>query len=477
MMVPRSYRHGMKDQPEQLPSSTKRSKTGIEGESGSQDTNHRSHALRLLQGTDISRGTPTESRVIATQPESRPTWTREGRADLRSARIAIKGSARRSNVLDYARHVDTCATGESIAQEGMFETVRTMGFAEDSHPRGKDIKRNRRRPIPPSKSSPRSWELLQAPFSMLTEEDGEIVFNEDIHLTLSSLPSSSDMSIGSLELDDSLSSSPSTFSLSSPSRRRSRRILSSSPSFSEDCGVQHPLSESAITGTVVDPTPLPLIALQAKTIPQRLRAASFISSNLTASVRVLKSAARSFGELTASLSQQDAFLTRSILSISPQFTDERRPTYVNEQNIADPALRRYLNPTTLSPAELHIHHDHAQRQAAKSKCTASIQLQMYERVEPHNKDGATAPPVFCPGSRQSEAGFTDVPAGPSGPRPREPRENSAFLRVIVLEMNMRKAGKLNEASPGRARIWLPPRQSPKDFGLRDARERWGEPLT
>ena len=47
----------------------------------------------------------------------------------------------------------------------------------------------------------------------------------------------------------------------------------------------------------------------------------------------------------------------------------------------------------------------------------------------------------------------------SHPRQREPRENSNFLRVIVLEMNMRKVGKLSDASPGRARLWLPARQA------------------
>ena len=46
----------------------------------------------------------------------------------------------------------------------------------------------------------------------------------------------------------------------------------------------------------------------------------------------------------------------------------------------------------------------------------------------------------------------------SSPRQREPRENSDFLRVIVLEMNMRKVGKLSDTSPGRARLWLPARQ-------------------
>jgi hypothetical protein len=43
------------------------------------------------------------------------------------------------------------------------------------------------------------------------------------------------------------------------------------------------------------------------------------------------------------------------------------------------------------------------------------------------------------------------------PRQREARENPDFLRVIVLEMNMRKSGKLNKTGAGRARFALPAR--------------------
>jgi len=45
-----------------------------------------------------------------------------------------------------------------------------------------------------------------------------------------------------------------------------------------------------------------------------------------------------------------------------------------------------------------------------------------------------------------------------GRQQREPRENSDFLRVIVLEMNMRRVGKLDGKAAGRARVWLPPRK-------------------
>ena len=54
---------------------------------------------------------------------------------------------------------------------------------------------------------------------------------------------------------------------------------------------------------------------------------------------------------------------------------------------------------------------------------------------------------------QSEAGR--ALAGATGVRQREVRENGDFLRVVVLEMNMRREGKLEM---GRAKIWLPPRQ-------------------
>ena len=66
----------------------------------------------------------------------------------------------------------------------------------------------------------------------------------------------------------------------------------------------------------------------------------------------------------------------------------------------------------------------------------------------------------------------------SSPRQREPRENCDFLRVIVLEMNMRKVGKLGEGIAGRARLWLPARQVGKvgageEEEGRDAGERSG----
>ncbi len=130
--------------------------------------------------------------------------------------------------------------------------------------------------------------------------------------------------------------------------------------------------------------------------------------------------------------QRDEFLTRSILSISPQFTDERRP--VLTEDIPDPAVRRYLNPITASPSEL-FYHDHSARRASNDRCTASIQLQTYKRPSTHSKN-ATVPPVFKRSAKDASKSESLIVAY-SASRQREPRENSDFLRVIVLEMNMR----------------------------------------
>jgi len=65
-----------------------------------------------------------------------------------------------------------------------------------------------------------------------------------------------------------------------------------------------------------------------------------------------------------------------------------------------------------------------------------------------SKPVSTSPPAA--------AALCQVDEGMSRPR-REPRENCDFLRVCVLEMRMRRAGKLEAGVAGRARFWLPPR--------------------
>lgn len=57
------------------------------------------------------------------------------------------------------------------------------------------------------------------------------------------------------------------------------------------------------------------------------------------------------------------------------------------------------------------------------------------------------------------AAAAEEPFSTPSPRQRESRENSDFLRVIVLEMNMRRSGRLEDGVPGKARMALPARQS------------------
>jgi hypothetical protein len=56
-------------------------------------------------------------------------------------------------------------------------------------------------------------------------------------------------------------------------------------------------------------------------------------------------------------------------------------------------------------------------------------------------------------------------------RQREPRENSDWLRILVLEMNMRRSGKFSEEAVSHARVALPPRKV-DDKCVQNGRSRW-----
>jgi len=194
-------------------------------------------------------------------------------------------------------------------------------------------------------------------------------------------------------------------------------------------------------------------------VPRRNKSA--FKSNLTASLRALKSAAMSFSTLTTPYLAPDDFLTRSIITIDPKipFTDERRPRL---EDTPTPALRRYLNPTTNAPIEAHV--PSALTQMSTAKCTASIQMQTYKVSRPGK---GSSPAVI---SRRTQSTTEDdliMTAGPVA-RQRDMRENSDFIRIAVMEMAMRKKGKLDDQKPGRARWALPPRQAPtKPYEIRE----------
>jgi hypothetical protein len=130
--------------------------------------------------------------------------------------------------------------------------------------------------------------------------------------------------------------------------------------------------------------------------------------------------------------------------------------------VPDPALRRYLNPTQgVQPPPLSLDDFSSQVQQALAQPTSKddepalmIQMQTYSRSRRRQK-----------GSKNVTHGNLDrgeaAVLGQSllAVRQREPRENSDFLRVVVLELNMRRTGKLDMKSPGRARVWLPARRN------------------
>lgn len=284
--------------------------------------------------------------------------------------------------------------------------------------------------------------------------------NESEMETPFSVRSTSSESVPSLEADlgSPLSAPfpPTPGSQKSPSERRQLRY-----SHTEDCAFDHPLLETEdecelveldnhVESVMQDAAPANRSA-SSGSFP-RLR--SSFKSNLTASLRAIKSAAQSVSTFATPSVQPEDFLTRSLFTITPELTDDRRPPPM--QDPPSPALRRYLNPTPVSPAEMCVYHDHPHDPTESSHaCAVSIQMQTYRRSRGrgHKRNH------FHVVSQGRDQLSTFDPEVPPMSRQREPRENSDFLRMVVLEMNMRRSGKLREDIPTRARIWLPPRKS------------------
>ncbi|KAI1323161.1 hypothetical protein F5Y16DRAFT_353253 [Xylariaceae sp. FL0255] len=174
---------------------------------------------------------------------------------------------------------------------------------------------------------------------------------------------------------------------------------------------------------------------------------SVFKSNLTASLRALRSAARSLSTFTASSIPPEDLLTRSLLTIDPRvpFTDERRPPVLEEE--PSEAMRRYLNPTgSLGPE--------SRGSPSIRSYTASIQMQTYKVQRSRG-----VPRIPRPTSQTANVNKSTVVLPPTGPRQREMRENSDFIRIALMEHLMRKHGKFDEQREGHARWLLPPRKA------------------
>lgn len=191
-------------------------------------------------------------------------------------------------------------------------------------------------------------------------------------------------------------------------------------------------------------------------------------SNLTASLRALRSAARSLSTFTASSVPPEDLLTRSILTMDPRvpFTDERRPPVLEEE--PSEAMRRYLNPTDNARLDTRTTAVPSTR-----SFTASIQMQTY-KVQRSKSASATSKRTVAP-AHQASPKTPSPPTFPPGPRQREIRENSDFIRIAVLEHLMRKQGKFDNSQEGHARWLLPPRKGsskPYEIGSDGVPIRW-----
>lgn len=263
--------------------------------------------------------------------------------------------------------------------------------------------------------------------------------------------------------------------------RRSLEPVSSPPGSSES----HPLSSPIIEVEGLDfrvfESQDELPSEKASRLPFRPLKSAF-KSNLTASLRALRQAARSFSNLNFPSIPPEDFLTRSILTIDPQvpYTDERRPPPLAEEPTA--ALRRYLNPT--NTVRLEKPEAMASGPALRT-FTASIQMQTYKvsrsRSVSSTSNGRSPYPSVGPSSATTQASQAPQPKPAvtehpmPGPRQREMRENPDFIRIAVMEMAMRKNGKLDDQRPGRARWALPPRKPsarPYEVGADGVPARW-----
>ncbi|KAI2789811.1 hypothetical protein POX_d05309 [Penicillium oxalicum] len=241
-----------------------------------------------------------------------------------------------------------------------------------------------------------------------------------------------------------------------------RRTLRYSPG--EDCALDHPLLETpweecealVLESHLESPVPETVTPSKPSSSGRAFPSLkSSFKSNLTASLRAIKSAAQSVSTFATPSVQPEDFLTRSLFTITPEMTDDRRPPPM--QQPPSPALRRYLNPTPISPAEMCVYHDQPHDSAApSSNCAVSIQMQTYRRSRGRGNRRNNFH-VVAPKHRDQYHVYD--PEVPPMSRQREPRENCDFLRMVVLEMNMRRSGKLREDIPPRARIMLPPRKS------------------
>ncbi|KAI7704710.1 hypothetical protein KC322_g6573 [Hortaea werneckii] len=300
----------------------------------------------------------------------------------------------------------------------------------------------------------------------------------------------------------------------SPHSYKRERALSQV--ITEDTTLNHPLGPTPLPSDDDNDTNNPLLSAP-KTNASTRKCRSSFKSNLTTSLRALRKSLPSFNLNSATVPTQrnpstSAFSDQMLWShpaLFPRFSSEIRPPQIEGGGLPTSAQRRYLNPSSAgfqgpsspmpptktppqsqslrpltfeeqeAPFQQALHAPYLAEAAEVGEALPSIQMQTYSR---YGAGGNNRRGKSTPAARRNTGGAVGVPSqtdaaseagralsgestggngdaglgGGSGIfRHREPRENSNFLRVVVLEMNMRREGKLES---GRARIWLPPRQ-------------------
>lgn len=338
--------------------------------------------------------------------------------------------------------------------------------------------------------------LTNPQFDGLFGHPGELgpqsnVGGEEVPGSLLSVRSLSSESMPSLGNDSTATSfvdlpSPSTCAGQSAPERRSRQLSSS-----QECGEDHPLLNFEPLDAFDLPSPevthvSPSRKLPTRPTPLPNRTSTF-RSNLTASLRAIKSAAQTVTSIAANpIYPPEDFLYRSDFTFAPGLTDDKRPPPSVEQ--PSPELRRYLNPpptSQISPADFHVWHEapsssrlpasKGKGQKSKDESTATplaTPLQTCIRRVPLSST-ASAPPIWltADGTPSNRKTADSLSIGSSLARQREPRENSDYLRILVAEMNMKRNGKFSEEADSHATIWLPPRK-PSENSTLAGKDRW-----
>ncbi|SZF00760.1 unnamed protein product [Blumeria hordei] len=292
---------------------------------------------------------------------------------------------------------------------------------------------------------------------LLRSPDCDFNLNRDYGIepvpSLSSSLSSQDSSAPAkqnLNADELSKNSSATTESKSGLRRGSSRLKAQSCHFENCLPTNHPLSELEI-----DPKTVTETDSKAQVVTRNdtlVRNDPKTKLALYAPFRAMKAATRKLTSISSHSS------TSRELQKKPSLRQTYTAALLAEnllkslEDTSTQTFSKYSNPFCHDPLEEYFSMS-LNHKSVKRLCISSIQLQTY-----HNSRSPRRTVQHIPKQRtKAMAGINTSNAEPFV-RPREMRENGDFMRVAVMEMLMRKRGKLDQQSPGRARIALPPRK-------------------